>query len=413
MLIGNVSRLFSSLCAKAIQQNKDITLAIYDRDCKLQHKLWIDGINGNIPSIRNCKIPSIIMSADALSLSIKHEGFIIANSSKIKSLIISERIFSFDAELVNVTQLQWCYPSKNLFIIRNIAALKWCNLCVIDKAMWNLLAICCPTLESLVTACSHSHGAAMWRASNSRIMSLNVMQNLLVLVIANNISTELICPVIEACPALLHLVIDSGMTIDNTVYPPIVVSRHIVLPANIISFGISSQCAKDISVDFSNCRNIRLLNVPLLEFGSDVISISTIFRDFLRSNNENNVLIQFIQYQTRVVLCNQDRKASMIKIKNSLKTSIKDTASFTIMFENNHHLSKDNYLISTILKNLFNENTLTFIEPDNIKETFITHLNQNCINKSYVQLLKRASSTGFVKYNFQPLVIVPIRYWCG
>ena len=76
MLIGNISRLFSSLCARAIQQNKDITLAIYDRDCKLQHKLWIDGNNGNISSIRNCKIPSIIMSADAPSLSIKHKGLL-------------------------------------------------------------------------------------------------------------------------------------------------------------------------------------------------------------------------------------------------------------------------------------------------------------------------------------------------
>ena len=339
-------------------------------------------------------------------LTVHTRDFIRTVSSKIRSLKIWDRIYNLDIDLSNVTQIQWCFPQGNLKIFNNLSALKWCSLCTMNESIWNLLTVYCPTLESLITACQYSNSACFWwEYTHFDTLPLNVMNNLMILVISKSISIKLVPTLIKACPSLLHLMVDGRVTMETDIYMSSQqkMLRKLKLPSSLVSFGISAKCAVEVDVNFDKCRYLQLLNIPIITAFGNTMSISRIFQDFIECHNNNEVLISINQYELESALDVKNVDTCISKFKKSVLTPIIFQAPFNVIISTIDASQIDDYLISKLLQHLFIKSKIRFIKSNDILTSFIDHLGTSRYTQKYVKLIKRASQTGFLSTNFQPL----------
>ena len=350
----------------------------------------------------------IIINAKKFINNKKIKHFMQLISFQIKNLIIMDKICTTDINLANVTHLQCVYPLNNILILKTLNALKWVTITALNKYIWNILSKSCPTLSSLITINSLKRSISDWCKDDDDAKNvLNTMNYLQILVICNTISIELVPYLLKASPSLVHFSVDGRVTINDD---PIPYGRQTTLPImaipkNLIFLGISSNVASMVDIDFSHCDKLNVLNIPLLSSHNGSLKISKLFTNFIGSKNKNEILILFKKYKTTNFFINLDEEKLIMEIRSNFCNSAIIKTQMNIIMHKIHGLSKDNYLIRKILKSLFYENKLNFVDTKNINETIINYLTANGDNREYIELLDEATEIGYLCEQFKPLII--------
>ena len=392
-----VNQLFCVLCIRAISSIKDVMLII-QTSCVQNDVILIEETYKGLRTITTNVL--------GIDYSMQTRNFINWISSKVKIMCILDVIYSIHLDLSNVHFLHWCYPRSNLPMIKNLRALKWCHVCSIDESIWNLLAEHCPTLEMLNTTPSrHISDNNLWECISSRNLPSKTMSNLIILIVSRSVSIKLVSHLIVACPDLLHLMIDGMGTfdMDTSVNPPRRMKYKLLLPANLVSFSMSGNSSEETFVDFRQCCNLRLLNLPMLQFGVET-ALSQSFQNFLQFNDNNQVLIVFKHYQLLLPRCESNENSIIVQIKKSLASTLKIIKLLHIVIVNEKRFDTYIQFISNILNNVFSNNNVDFIKTKNIKTMFINHLIKTNAPDYYIQLITQASKSGFITDEFAPLI---------
>ena len=395
-----VSKAFSIYCLRAMQKIQKISLFIDTTKCQRENKGLIAGFDN--------KWHSVTTDNRNIIFNIYVKSFIKFISLKIFTIIIVDWSFPLTIDISNVSQIVWSYPQNHVKFLPYVSALKWLSICGMNEIMWDLIAVYCPTLEVLITINSNI-SAIWWDPININTLSLKTMTNLLVLSVSKNISFKLINNFILSCPQLSHLMIDAKCT-SYVDWESRVLSKRIqtvVLPPNLICFGISSDCSKLINVDFRRCKQLKILNIPLLYYSSHAISISNSFKRFIQSKIASEIFIFFHQYETNNILSSYNSNIPMSSIVNILKqpvlgASLKPVVPLLQVTE----LFRDNCLVCDIMELLFHTSQIKFIKPNDIKATFIQYLTSKCNNTHYVKLIENACNSEVVTATLSPLFIL-------
>ena len=399
---GKICKLLSKLSLITLKKYSDLILIISSKKCSRYKSLLISDIFN--------RYQSITTSSLAVSLSPSIKQFIMLISTQIKSLILMDQMLPLYTNLSSVSQLHCCYPLSNGVILKRFDGLQWLTICCIDRCTWNLLSQCCPTLRALITKYSNKGANGIWWNDINSQKSLKSLKYLKILVICKSISIKLLPHLLKACPSLVHLSVDGRVTyeIDWSTNIPQRIRQTVILPKQLVSFGISSHVLSVINIDFSLCTNLKFLNIPLLTFGQGINSISDVFCNFIECKNQSDTIVLFSCFETSYHFNNQEEQTSLLEIQNRFSKTNLFGGSLIIILNTFNELKNDNRLITNIIKTIFDENRIKFVETNNVKNTITDHLISNCDDEDYIQTMSKASNTGFILKQFTPLIVEPI-----
>ena len=402
MYCNHICKLLDILCKDRIMQTSNLTLII-------NSKRYIRGKTVLIGRAFHCK-QIIVTNASNIFRNKKITHLMQLISYQIKHLTIMGKIKSINTELPNVSHLRCCYPLNNMLILKNLTALKWITITALNKCIWNILSKYCPTLSALITINSFGRTINIWCKDKELYKNtLNTMNNLQVLVICDTISIELIPYILDASPSLVHFIIDGRITVDNDPNP---IANHyqttlqtLKIPKQMVFFGISSICAAAIDVDFSQSVNLKVLNIPLLSCHRGSLKLSSVFVNFICSKHNNDTIIVFKKNETIKFFGHLDEKKCILEIQSNFFNSTINANALNVVVNNDQDLDQDNCLITKILKSLFYENTLNFIETNTVNTTIIDYLTEYCGDREYIQLLIKATQIGYICNDMNPITI--------
>ena len=315
--------------------------------------------------------------------------------------------FPLTINLPNASRVMWCCPQSHVKFLPYITALKWLSICSVNEIMWELIATFCPTLEVFITIASDI-GAVWWDPVMADQILLKSMNNLLCLSVSKNISITLINNMISACPQLLHLMIDGKCTsgVDWDSVPSQRIVETIQLPPQLVCFAISSNCSVFIDVDYTQCKHLKVLNIPLLSYSKSILSLSGCFQNFIQSRCDKKVLVLFHQYETSKILFPYNLHIDVSFVVNVIKQPILgELLQPTVILPQLLYQYEDNRLIEEIMKSLFIKSEIIYSTSSNIKELFVMHLKSICDNICYVTLIENAFNNELISNTLDPFIM--------